>query len=213
MTMADFGYGHEIPNDSGSDFNAIAFVVSQMTAKMDTAKLVQVQAVHGGGLAGAGTVDVLPLVQQIDGNGYGTPHGTVYGLPWSRIQGGKNAIICDPQVGDTGYVVAADRDISVLKNQSPGAVTTKGYLPGSRRRFSIADGIYAGGCLNVAPNQYLIFTATGVRLVDMNGNSFAMGPTGVTWTDFNGNQMVTGVGFVNFITAALQVNGIPVVVP
>src|SRR5580692_9840178 len=71
MTDADFGYGHEVPNDSGSDHNAIAAVIRRMVAKMDTAKLVQVTAVTGGGVNQAGTVTVLPLVQQIDGNGYG----------------------------------------------------------------------------------------------------------------------------------------------
>ncbi len=213
MGDASFGYGHEVPNDSGADFNAIAFVMSQMIAKMDTAKLVLVQAVHGGGLDGAGTVDVLPLVQQISPKGYGTPHGTVPGLPWSRLQGGKNAIICDPQVGDVGYVVASDRDTSKVRNQSIPISTTTGFLPSTRRKFSIADGIYAGGCLNVAPDQYLIFTSTGVRLVDMNGNSVSMGPTGMTLADNNANQIVMAAGFVNIITPVLQVNGTPVTVP
>jgi uncharacterized spore protein YtfJ len=213
MGNDSFGYGQADPNDAGSDFKAIAFVVSQMTAKMSTSKLVQVQAVHGGGINPAGTVDVLPLVQQIDGNGYGLPHGTVYGLPWSRVQGGANAVICDPQVGDVGYVVAADRDISVVKAQSPGFTSATGFVPASRRRFNISDGIYAGGCLNVTPTQYLIFTATGVRLVDLNGNSVSMGPTGVNFTDLNGNQIQMAAGFVNVVTASFRVNGVPVTVP
>lgn len=213
MTDASFGYGQEIPNSSGSDFAAVAFVVRQLMAKMDTSKLVQVVAVHGGGVAPAGTVDVLPLVQQIDGNGFGTPHGTVYGLPWSRVQGGANAVICDPAVDDVGYVVAMDRDISKVKNQSIPISTTTGFLPSTRRKFNIADGIYGGGCLNVAPNQYLIFTTTSVRLVDKNGNSIALGPTGMTYADVNGNQIIMAAGFVNIVTAVFQVNGIPVVVP
>ncbi len=211
--MTDSGYGQATPNDAQDEMSAIAFLVRQILAKVSTTKLVQVKAVHGGGVDVAGTVDVLPLVQQVDGNGYGTPHGTVYGLPWSRAQGGKNAVICDPQVDDVGYVVAADRDISIVKSQAPGASTTKGYLPGTRRRFDVSDGIYVGGCLNVAPNQYLIFTSTGVRLVDANGNSVTMGPTGMTLADVNANQIVMAAGFVNIITPVLQVNGVPVVVP
>lgn len=204
---AGFGYGHEIPNDSSDLPNAIQFVCQQLIARISTTKLVQVKAVTGGGLAAGGTVDVLPLVSQIDGNGYGTPHGVVPGLPWSRVQGGKNAIICDPQVGDLGYVVASDRDISKVKASGAAA------LPGSRRRFDIADGIYAGGCLNVAPNQYLIFTTDGIRLVDLNGNSISMGPTGMTYADVNGNQFIMAAGFVNIVTPVFQVNGVPITVP
>jgi hypothetical protein len=203
----DQGYGQQTPADAANDMAGISFIVRQMMARMSTTKLVQVKAVTGGGLAPAGTVDVLPLVQQIDGNGYGTSHGVVHGLPWSRVQGGKNAIICDPQVGDVGYVVAADRDISKVKN------TRAESLPGSRRRFNISDGVYAGGCLNVAPNQYLIFTSTGVRLVDSNGNSVTTGPTGMTLADLNGNQIVMAAGFVNVVTASFRVNGVPVTVP
>jgi hypothetical protein len=232
MSDQDQGYGQITPVGSNSDLNAIASIVSQMTARMETAKLVQVVKVTGGGVAPAGTVDVLPLVQQIDGNGNGTPHGVVPGLPWSRVQGGTSAVICDPVVGDVGYVVAMDRDTSVVRAQSPGSIPndTKGFLPGTRRRFDIADGVYAGGCLNVAPNQYLIFTSTGVRLVDLNGNSVAMGPSGITLSDLQGNSVTTGTtgmtladlngnevimasGFVNVVTASFQVNGVPVTVP
>jgi hypothetical protein len=152
-------------------------------------------------------VDVLPLVSQVDGNGNATPHGTVTGLPWSRVQGGKNAIICDPQVGDIGYVVACDRDISGVVRSG------KQSTPGSSREFDVADGIYAGGCLNVAPNQYLVFTTSGVRLVDSFGNSIAMTATGMTLADCNANQIVMEAGFVNIITPVLKVNGVPVTVP
>lgn len=188
MSNQDFGYGQQTPYDTTHELNVIAFIVRQMTAKMSTTKLVQVVAVHGGGLAPAGTVDVLQLVMLVDGNNNASAHKTVYGLPWSRIQGGKNAIICDPAVNDIGYVVASDRDISKVKS------TLAQAAPGSNRKFDIADGIYAGGCLNVAPNQYLIFTSAGVRLVDANGNSIAMTSAGTTITDANGNviQMASG---------------------
>jgi len=81
---ANSGYGQQIPTDGGSGFNQIAFIIKQMMAKLAVMKLVQVQAVHSNGpLAAAGTVDVLPLVSQVDGNFNTTPHGVVYGLPGS----------------------------------------------------------------------------------------------------------------------------------
>ena len=113
-----FGYGQMSPYDTSSEFAVTSFIVRQMIAKLDTVKLVQVVAVHGGGLNPAGTVDVFPLVCQVDGGFTGKPHGTVYGLPWSRVQGGQNAVVCDPQVNDVGYVVCADRDISKVSAQN-----------------------------------------------------------------------------------------------
>lgn len=200
-------YGHHDPNDGNSELSAVAAIVRGMMAEMSTSKLVKVTAVNGGGLNGAGTVDVLPLVQQIDGNGYGTSHGTVPGLPWSRLQGGANAVICDPVVGDIGYVVAMDRDTSKVR------ATKAEALPGTFRQFDVADGVYAGGCLAATPDQYLIFTETGVRLVDKNGNSVSMDQTGMTLADLNGNQIIMGAGFVNVVTPVFQVNGVPVTVP
>lgn len=165
--QGDFGYGQQDPNDTTNDFNATAFLVRQMISRLDTMKLVKVLAVTPGEGDGdvkkAGTVDVQPLVSQIDGNGNATPHGTVYGIPWTRAQGGKNAVIVDPEVGDIGYVVISDRDISSVKeSQQVGPAPT-------RRQYNLADGVYAGGALNVAPEQYLIFTEKGFRIVSKDG--------------------------------------------
>ncbi len=198
----NFGYGQQNPNDSSSDFNVISFIVRQMIARLDTMKLVQVKAVHGGAGAidKAGTVDVLPLVKQIDGNGNTRPHGIVNGIPWSRIQGGKNAVICDPEVDDIGYVVASDRDISTVKS------ALKQSNPGSYRRYNIADGVYVGGCLNVAPEQYLVFTADGVRLVDKSGNSVAMSSTGIVITPKSGQPVKVSGSLI--VTGNLQLGGL-----
>lgn len=212
--MITFGIGHQRPSDAAHPINAVDFHIRQRIARMNTMKLVQVMKVTGGGVAPAGTVDVLPLVSQIDGNRNITKHGIVPGLPWSRLQGGANAIICDPQVDDIGWVVASDRDISAVKNTMPGGqIPNAGFTPGSLRQFNIADGVYAGGCLNVTPTQYVVFTATGIRIVDLNGNMVTMGPTGITLADVNMNQIQMRPGFVNIVTLVLQVNGTPVTVP
>lgn len=203
--MADSGAGQQTPNDSTNDFNLTAFIVSQMMARLDTAKLVRVEKVTGGGpTEPAGTVDVLPLVNQIDGDGNKQEHGTVYGIPWSRVQGGTNAIICDPVVGDIGYVVAMDRDSSIVKE------TKKQANPGSFRKYNIADGIYAGGALNVAPDQYLVFSETAVRLVDKNGNKVELTSAGVTLTDKTGNVLAmsaSGIDLTPFSGLPVTVHG------
>src|SRR5262249_24754419 len=146
-----------------------AFIVQQMLALARTAIPVKiVDATNTGGLSPVGFVDVMPLVNQVDGVGNQTPHGTVFGLPYLRLQGGSNAVIMDPQVGDIGIAVVADRDISAVKS-------SKGQAnPGSRRRFSLADGIYIGGILNGTPKQYITFTSAGVKMADGNGNIIEM---------------------------------------
>jgi hypothetical protein len=214
---SSFGYGQLFPEDYANEMSAISFICRQMIAEMDVMKLVQVQAVHGGGIALGGTVDVFPLVNQVDGNFNPVPHGTVYGLPWTRIQGGPNAVICDPQVNDIGYVLCSDRDISSVVSQngllSGASLLGTGVNPGSWRKLSICDGIYIGGCLNVTPTQYLLFTTTGVRIVDANGNSITMGASGIAWTDTFGNMLSsTNAGFTVTTVAGADfvVNGISV---
>ena len=81
----------------------------------DGLKVVKIVAVHGGGLSLVGTVDVQPLVKLIDGNRISSSHSVVYGIPYFRIHGGSNAIIIDPAVGDIGFVICSDRDISSVK--------------------------------------------------------------------------------------------------
>jgi hypothetical protein len=112
---------------------------------------VQVVAVHGGGLAPVGRVDVQPLVQQTDSAGNVTALPVLYGLPYLRWQGGTSAVILDPAVGDIGLVCFADRDVSAV------VASLQQSAPGSNRRFSLADGFYMGATLNAEPTQYLQF--------------------------------------------------------
>ncbi len=170
-----------------SPFNEIAFMIEQILAKISTTKVVQIKAVD----TTAGTVDVQPMVSQIDGLKNATPHGTVYGLPYMRLYGGKNAVIIKPVVGDIGFVVVCDRDISaVLENR---AVST----PASFRSFSLSDGIYIGGILNEEPEQTIEFTEGGIKIADKNGNVIEMkaGSIDVTTTAFRVNgSVIAGYG-------------------
>lgn len=202
MSDTTFGYGHETPNDSGSDYRSVLFLARQVVAKISTMTPVKVLAVTAG--AGtppaAGTVDVQPLISQIDGNGYGTPHGTVHGIPWSRIQGGKNAIICDPVVGDIGFIVAASRDMSKVKNTKAAA------LPGSRRRYNLADSVYVGAILNPAPTCYIQFTADGhLKFVDVDGNMVVSSSTGWSITPKSGQPVTINGALV--VTQNFQLGG------
>jgi hypothetical protein len=186
----NFGYGQLSPTDTATEFSAIAFIVRQAVRKINTLLVVKVTAVHPGAGLAAGTVDVQPLVSLLDGAGNASQHGIVFGLPYLRFQAGTTAIIMDPVVGDIGFIICSDHDISSVKSSK------KAATPGSQRRFSIADGIYVGGILNGAPTQYIKAAPTGLTLTDANGNTISTGPAGITLSGTNviisGNLQLTG---------------------
>ncbi|WP_443699239.1 hypothetical protein [Pseudomonas sp.] len=143
-----------------SSFNTQAYVINQFLLRARTATLVQVESVtNDGGVSEVGYVDVKVLVQRTDSLGNLTDSRTVYNVPYFRLQGGTNAIILDPQVGDIGLACIADRDISSVKASKAEAP------PGSGRHHNMADAIYIGGILNGAPTQYVQFTGGGINVV------------------------------------------------
>lgn len=191
--QGQLGAGFQSPNDSASEVNQIAFAVKQVLKDYDFMMVVKVVAVHAGSGSPPGptTVDVQPLVSQIDGNGNVVQHGTVPGIPVRRIQNGGWTIVCDPSVGDIGYVKSADRDISKVK-ASPGIAP-----PGSSRLFNIADGIYEGAILTAPTSAYLWLKPDGTFvLVDKAGFGIK--------SDGAGNGIVTGNLIVN---GNLQLSG------
>jgi len=146
-------------SDLSNDFAAMRFVIRALIGEINTATLVKViTCTNEGGVAAIGTVDVQPLVNQVDGDNLGLPRLPIYRLPYMRVQGGVNAVIMDPHPGDIGMAVFASHDISTVKS------TKDQSNPGSRRRFSMSDGLYVGGFLNGTPEQYIQFTDSGITL-------------------------------------------------
>jgi hypothetical protein len=136
--------------------------ISQLNNRQCTAELVKVVAVHGEGgpTNPPPTVDVQPMVHQVDPLGVITPHGVIPGVPSFRLQAGGAAVVMDPKEGDVGLCIFAARDISKVKN------TGEPAPPGSQRRFDWADGLYLGAFLGSAPSRYLWFSDSGVQVVD-----------------------------------------------
>ncbi len=192
MNDQTFGFGYQQPNSSANEFNVTEFIIRRMLAKVRTVTLVKVVACSTNNQLGPiGTVDVLPLVNQVDGQNNATKHTTVFGLLCFRNQAGSNAIIMDPQVNDVGIAIICDRDISSIK--SAGSLTQAQTNPGSNRRFDFADGIYLGGVLGLGgtPKQFIQFTSAGIVISDSNGNSITTGKNGLTIADNNKNQIIT----------------------
>lgn len=143
-------------SSAASDYNQIDYIVRSIMARNATATLVIVKTVtNDGEVSPVGLIDVQPMVAQLDGKGQATPHGIIHNVPYFRVQGGTNAIIIDPKVGDIGIALFASHDISSVKaNKAPAN-------PGSRRRFDMADALYIGGMLNGTPEQYIRFLSNG----------------------------------------------------
>ncbi len=147
------------PGSGTSDYNALFFQVMQILAGQNHAVPVKVTKVESAGeLALAGVLEVQPMVNQLDGDGVAIEHGLISGIPYFRMQGGINAIIMDPVVGDIGFMLCADKDISSVKANVDIA------NPGSNRRYDLSDGVYFGGLLNGIPSQYVQFNATGIKM-------------------------------------------------
>ncbi|WP_321905117.1 Gp138 family membrane-puncturing spike protein [Paraburkholderia tropica] len=160
--------GQQPINAGGSDHNAQTFMVWSILARVRTMTLVKVVNVtNSGGISPVGFADLQPLVNQWDGAGNAEPHGVIYSCPYFRLQGGTNAIIIDPSVGDIGWAGFADRDISsVIANKAQSN-------PGSRRMFDMADAVYFGGMLNGTPTQYIAFSSSGIAIVSPTQISMA----------------------------------------
>lgn len=133
----------------------IASVIESLISKMQTATIVRVEAVNEGATGAVGTVNVKPLVMQMTASGEAISIATIYNVPYFRLQGGINAVIIDPQVGDIGLAIFASRDISAVKR------TKAESAPSSLRKYDLADGLYIGGFLNGAPEQYIYFKPDG----------------------------------------------------
>lgn len=179
------GYGQQRPETAGSEYNAVSFVIDRAIAKLHTVKIVKVQAVD----TDAKTVDVLPLVQQVDGNNQVTSQAKIYGVPYRALLFGTNAVLADPAVDDVGVMVCADRDISVVKE------TLEESPPGSMRQCDQSDGIYLGGLLSdEEPEQYVEFTDTGMQWHDKNNNNIISNSTGISINGvvFNRSGQVEG---------------------
>lgn len=158
--------------DTNGGIGTQAEIINALISKVNTATLVMVKRVYEGGIGDVGFVDVLPLVTQITASGASIPNSNLYKLPYFRLQGGSNAVVIDPQVGDLGLAVFASRDISRVKR------TKQESAPTTRRKYNMADGLYIGGFLNGTPTQYIHFlegggikaVSTGVFEIEAEGD-------------------------------------------
>lgn len=155
----------QTPASVANDWLASQFMIQQRISAIQTLAVVTVESVtNSGGISSVGRVDVRILVNQQTSDGTQIPHGVIHDIPYFRLQGGTNAIILDPKVGDIGVCGFSSRDIQSLKADPQGAVPN-GVQPGSPAQFSYADGLYFGGFLNGIPAQYIVFASGGITML------------------------------------------------
>jgi Phage protein Gp138 N-terminal domain len=172
--------------DTWGDVNGLVFAIKQVMNKIQTSTPVKViSCTNSGGLSPVGFVNVVPMVNLVDCQGKSWPHGVLTNIPYSRIQGGTNAIIIDPKPGDIGVCLFASNDISsVIRNKEQSN-------PGSYRKFDYQDGIYIPSILNSTPTQYVQFTDTGITItalstVTINAPSIVLNGTVTATGDVTG---------------------------
>lgn len=103
-------------------------------------------------------VSVMPLVKDTDPEGNPIDNSIVYGIPYLLWQGGGNAVIIPPVVGDIGLIAVADKDITQVKNsKSPSAAQTN-------RTHSRTDSVYMGSILSGEPTQWIKFLTSGIDI-------------------------------------------------
>lgn len=144
--------------DSSGGAMELDFILSRFIGRTYTVTLVKVNDVVPGGTGPVGFLSATDLIQQMDGNNQGIPNVPMENLPYFRLQGGTNAIIIDPQQGDIGLAVFAQRDITdtiQTKDEGP---------PPSLRTHDVSDGLYIGGLLNGAPSQWIQFLDSGISI-------------------------------------------------
>lgn len=146
--------GFQELNTSFNLTNALDFFTDQKLKSIFTCDIVKVINVD------EKTVDIQPLVYQVNGDNEIMKQEPIYGVPYCRQQAGMNGIILKPQVGDLGVVVYARRDISSV-------ISSGGEnVPDTRRFLSENDAIYLCSIASIMsqPTRFIEFTELGISI-------------------------------------------------
>lgn len=168
FNINNFGGGAEFKN-----------IVQNLMSLINTGELVEVTGVSVSGVAPVGFVSVRPLTLRTDADNNNIEQSEIHGVPYFRLQGGTNAIICDPAVGDIGFCGFCSRDISLVKRIRAMAATNV------YRVSDISDAVFFGGWSAKTPTQYIMFKGSGIDIKsigDVNINGLIIKPDGTLVT-------------------------------
>lgn len=194
-------YGQVDPTSTQGEWNKLRFIIEQQMLGLNTCLPVRVLSVQASGVAPVGFVSIQILVDQITGNDMTVPHGEITNVPYMRLQGGANAVIIDPSIGDVGIACFSSRDISAVKNAIQSSLQNgrSTFPPGSRRAYSFSDAMYIGGMLNAAPTQYIQFAEGGIIVHSPVAVTVEAPAVTVNATTINSTGSLTHTGNASFI--------------
>lgn len=192
--------GFQELNTSFNLTNALDFFTDQKLKSIFTCDIVKVINVD------EKTVDIQPLVYQVNGDNEIMKQEPIYGVPYCRQQAGMNGIILKPQVGDLGVVVYARRDISSV-------ISSGGEnVPDTRRFLSENDAIYLCSIASIMspPTRFIEFSDSGIKIkpsmkltidgnVEINGDTVSQtlnaenGYSGIVYTGSNVLTFLNGI--------------------
>lgn len=82
-----FGQMTEEQSKIGS--GEIGFIIKSLINRIQTVMLVHVKSVNATGVNPVGTVDVQPMVAQLDSDGIAHEHGIIHNIPYFPYKAGK----------------------------------------------------------------------------------------------------------------------------
>ncbi len=156
-----------------SPLNQHAFLHRQIQGEQRTHFAAEIVAVHNrNSMTKPCTVDIRPVLSDVDGLGQAQKPDVIYGVPVPRNQSGDSVIINDPNVGDRAHFSVFDRDHS-----SAQASDWKSGNPGSFRRSTLSDAVFHAVLPREAQEvkQFIRFDAGdgGVTVQDRHNNTFS----------------------------------------
>ena len=133
-------------------------IIFNYLSKINTGEIVEITAVDSSGNGPVGFVSVKPLLYRIGADNNNIELGEIHNVPYYRVQGGANAVICDPEVGDIGYCGFASRDTSLLKR------TRSPVGPNVNRISDLSDAFLISTWSKKAAVQYIWFKGNEVHI-------------------------------------------------
>lgn len=140
------------PIDFIDNYSSLLYVINTViNNRINVAELVRVMANNGDG-----TIDVMPIVADVDNEGNVIEETPIFNVKFFEWQYGINAIQAEPTVGDVGLVIACTKD---TQNALSGVVASSG-------RFEIESGVYIGGLkgFNTPATQFIKMDENGITI-------------------------------------------------
>lgn len=140
------------PTDYVDEYNGLIYIINAVISdRVRGAEIVKVIANNGDG-----TIDVLPIVKNVDAEENAIEETPIFNVKYMEWQYGINAFQAEPAIGDIGLLVVCTKDTKNVKSGIVGDLGT----------FELESGIYFGGIkgLNVPATQFIKMDESGITI-------------------------------------------------